>query len=67
MSKMCEELDRRLDENKYEMYETLKDIIAEGTRCIEAVRPPETTRNMYNINGVDKIARRVIARIEREE
>lgn len=64
MSRMGEELDRRLDANKYLMYEALESIVKEGTRCCELVQQDRPVREIYNIDMVDRIARQALARVE---
>ena len=64
MSKMGFELDRKLDENKYVMYEALILIIAEGTRCLELAQQDKPVRELYNIDEVDRIARQALAKAE---
>ena len=45
-----------------EMYKTLKAIVAEGTRCLDAARPG---REIYDIDKVDRMARQAIAKAEK--
>jgi len=45
------------------LYEALKAIQDEGTRCINVVDKP--VREIYDINKVDRIARQAIAKVEK--
>ena len=56
-----QELDKRLEENKYEMWEVLKAIVAEGKRSAGLPQPMKETYNFYL---VDRLASRVLAKIE---
>lgn len=46
-----------------DMYEALKGIIDERTRCIEH-QPHRPVREVYNIDEVDRIARKALAKAE---
>jgi len=45
------------------MYEALKIIVGEGTRCISG-QPYRPVREIYNIDEVDRIARQALAKAE---
>jgi len=60
MSKMGQELEKRLDENKYAMYEALKQIArGEGRFSIDHLTHAENT-----IEAMLKIANEAIAKVE---
>ena len=46
-----------------DMYEALKKIVAEGTRCLGIVQQNNPLRGIYNIDEVDRVARLAIAKI----
>ena len=60
MSKMGSELDKRLDENKYEMYELLKRTLANIKPLCQAVFPAplklmdDATKLLAKIEGIDE-------------
>ena len=59
MSKMGQELDRKLDENKYEMYEALQKIAkAEGAYSLDRLKHAENT-----IENMQKTAQKALAKI----
>lgn len=45
-----------------DMYEALKWIAGEGTRCLEIVQQDKPVREIYDINLVDRIARKMVAK-----
>ena len=47
-----------------DMYETLKAIVVEGTRCLEITQQDKSVRDLYNIDGIDRIARLALAKAE---
>lgn len=56
MSKMGEELEKRLDDNKYAMYEALRRFL-ESSACTNGCDPEDMTCDM-------SFARKVIAKVE---
>lgn len=50
-----------------DMYEALKKIADEGTRCLLTEQPNKPLRDVYNIGEVDRIARQAIAKVEGRE
>ena len=49
------------EETFREMYEALKSITEEGTRCMELYQP---IREIYQIDKVDRLARQALAKAE---
>lgn len=47
-----------------DMYEALKAIIAEGTRCLDEVQQDTPVSALYNIDLVDRIAKQALAKAE---
>lgn len=61
------EANARLIASAPELYEALKRIIAEGTRCLDVVQQDKPVHEIYNIDEVDRIARLAIAKAEGKE
>jgi hypothetical protein len=59
MAKMGQELDRRLDENKYEMYEALRELTDIVDNYLVGVAPPDVIDSFST-----QPAKQVLAKIE---
>jgi hypothetical protein len=53
---------KRLSATSMMLYEALKKIVDEGTRCL--LQSSKPIREIYNIDEVDRIARQTIAKVE---
>jgi len=60
------EANARLIAQAPRLYEALKEIVAEGTRCLDIIQQDRPMREIYHIDVVDRIARQAIAEVEKK-